>query len=332
MTATKDAEGQWGLEAGALVLADGGLCCVDELTALRSADRASVLEAMEQQTLSIAKAGLVTRLSARASLLGAANPKRPFDPFKSLAENTHLPAPLLSRFDCCPLLLDRRSRGWDEAVADHILASHRQTKGQLQFPSTPASNSASFAWSLEDLRSYFALARESFQPALTERAEKVLQGYYRLQRKKATERATVRMLEGLVRLSQAHAKLCFRSSAETADATVAILLVEGSSPASSALPGDIFLASEFAPDPDADVVRAVDAVEKLIASEIGLERDSAHSGLLPAKRGAYEGSDGEYRDRGSGREVDGHDHDEYGFQANGIPENGGNEDDDDEFW
>ncbi|GLC45814.1 hypothetical protein PLESTM_001783000 [Pleodorina starrii] len=114
----------WALEAGALVLADGGLCCIDEFDGIRPAERAVIHEAMEQQTVHVAKAGLVTSLSTRTAIIGAINP-RPGTTItcaRPLPEITGLEGPLLSRFDLVLLLADPRHPDWDKLVAGHVLA------------------------------------------------------------------------------------------------------------------------------------------------------------------------------------------------------------------
>ncbi|PNW76313.1 hypothetical protein CHLRE_12g540927v5 [Chlamydomonas reinhardtii] len=156
VAATRDGN-SWALEAGALVLADGGLCCIDEFDGIRPQERAVIHEAMEQQTVHVAKAGLVTNLSTRTAIIGAINP-RPGTTVtcgRALTEVTGLEGPLLSRFDLVLLLADPRHPDWDRVVAGHVLArggaSARSTEGsndpELFGSSAAAATSAAAAGS-----------------------------------------------------------------------------------------------------------------------------------------------------------------------------------------
>ncbi|XP_043817195.1 probable DNA helicase MCM9 isoform X3 [Manihot esculenta] len=144
VTAVKDG-GEWMLEAGALVLADGGLCCIDEFDSMREHDRATIHEAMEQQTISVAKAGLVTTLSTRTIVFGATNPKGQYDPDQTLSVNTALSGPLLSRFDIVLVLLDTKNPEWDAVVSSHILAEGESDNGD-------SNDDLANIWTLDMLR------------------------------------------------------------------------------------------------------------------------------------------------------------------------------------
>jgi DNA helicase MCM9 len=262
----------WTLEAGALVLADGGVCCIDEFDSVREADRAALHEAMEQQTCSVAKAGLVTTLHTRASVFGTCNPRghRRYNPRRPLSEQLDISGPLLSRFDIVLLLLDDMNPIWDEAVANHILKAHSSYRNNnikrgnnhgltpssmtttTATPLQPGSNNNenhvnlellpygennisnktnNAVWNVESLRQYISWVKSTFHPTMTSAAEQVLSGYYQLRRGAAgrhAARTTLRLLESLVRLAQAHARLMAKETVEVMDAVTAVALVDSS--------------------------------------------------------------------------------------------------------
>ncbi|KAK9824018.1 hypothetical protein WJX72_006994 [[Myrmecia] bisecta] len=245
VTAVKDG-GQWALEAGALVLADGGLCCIDEFNGIREAERATIHEAMEQQTLSVAKAGLVTTLSTRATVFGVTNPKGTYKPRQSLADNTGLSGPLLSRFDIVLVLLDLKDPEWDSIVSEHILTAHQQR---------PEAQAQPQGWTIDMLQKYLCWVKATFQPVLSSEAEQLLLAYYQSQRQaldRSAARTTIRMLESIIRIAQAHARLTARHVVTLQDAVVAVLVAEASMHTSAILGPQNVLHSAFAEDPDAE--------------------------------------------------------------------------------
>jgi len=216
--------GEFFLEAGALVLADKGIACIDEFDKMESKDRASIHEAMEQQTVSIAKAGIVASLNARCSILAAANPKYGrYIEEKTFSENIDLkklPPTILSRFDLIFVILDKPNEEQDTALAEHILSLHAGV-GVSEEEIIPP----------QLLRKYIAYARERVFPKLTKEAIDKIKEFYVNMRRKAQERGsaipiTPRQLESLIRLAEAHARMALRSYVTVKDAEEAINLMK----------------------------------------------------------------------------------------------------------
>jgi len=215
--AVRDELGGWSLEAGALVLGDKGNVCVDELDKMRSEDRSALHEALEQQTISIAKAGIMATLNSRCSVLAAANPKfGRFDRYKSVAEQIDLPSPILSRFDLTFVVEDKPNVENDRELAQHILKIHQE-------------DSIGYEIEPDLLRKYIAYARKNINPKLTDESNKVLEDFYVDMRSGAVEEdspvpITARQLEAIIRLSEASAKIKLKDFVEEEDAKKAISL------------------------------------------------------------------------------------------------------------
>jgi len=215
----KDQKGEFMLEAGAMVLADGGIACLDEVDKMDENDRVAIHQAMEQQVTSIAKAGIVASLNTRASVIAAANPKlgRYMDD-RTVGDNVNLPVTILSRFDLIYIIKDKPDSTTDKMLSDHILKAHMVNE---QKPAVPPSL----------LRKYISYARRYVSPSLSEDAANVLQDFFLKMREKSVSSdspvaITPRQLEGLIRLTKAEARMRLREIAGVTEAQEAINLTK----------------------------------------------------------------------------------------------------------
>ena len=237
-------EGRWTLEAGALVLADKGIAAVDEIDKMRKEDRDALHEAMEQQTVSIAKAGIMARLNSRCSLLAAANPiGGRFNKYDPISKQINMPPTLLSRFDLIYTMIDLPSEERDTKTAEHIIETHYAGELLARFehggkmdeewkerfreqvealkPEVPK----------ELLRKYVAWSKRNVFPVMSEEAKKKISGFYIGLRRQGYEDEeapvpiTARQLEALIRLGEARARARLSDTITAEDAEQVIRVV-----------------------------------------------------------------------------------------------------------
>jgi replicative DNA helicase Mcm len=235
-------EGRWTLEAGALVLADQGMCCIDELDKMEDQDRSAMHEAMESQSISVAKAGITARLQCRCSILGAANPKYGrFEESQFIADQIDLPPALMSRFDLIFAMTDKPQADKDARIAKHILSVHRRGEilrnvdligvdGGGAEKMLEETNFLEPSFSKEFLRKYVAYSKRII-PVLGDEAMKLIADNYLQIRKQGEGEGksvpiTARQLEAYVRLAEASARARLSRNVTLDDARRSVRIVE----------------------------------------------------------------------------------------------------------
>jgi replicative DNA helicase Mcm len=233
---------QWTLEAGALVLADQGIAAVDELDKMRSEDRSAMHEALEQQSISISKAGINATLKSRCSLLGAANPKYGrFDQYEPIGEQIDLEPALISRFDLIFTVTDQPDAEEDANLAEHIINTNYAGELHTHRENTTTSNVSEEEVEnvtedvepeidAELLRKYVAYAKRNCYPMMTEEAKAEIRDFYVDLRSKGQDEdapvpVTARKLEALVRLAEASARMRLSDTVDRGDAERVIEIV-----------------------------------------------------------------------------------------------------------
>ena len=267
------------LEAGAMVLADRGVVCIDEFDKMRPEDRVAIHEAMEQQTISIAKAGITTVLNSRCAVLAAANPPSGhYDDMADAQENIDLQSTILSRFDLIFLVRDERLRERDLQIAAHVVGVHASAGAASAEDTREAAERERF------IRRYVEYARHKVHPRLDDDAAARLRDKY-VQIREAAKQAqmdhgvapvpiTVRQLEAIVRVTEAHARMRLANTATEADVEQAVRLFEVSTEdaAKAGLDRDF--------NPTEEQMKELSAVEEQIRRNIGMGQRISMKALL----------------------------------------------------
>ncbi|EKX46259.1 MCM5 DNA replication licensing minichromosome maintenance protein 5 [Guillardia theta CCMP2712] len=283
----KDANsGEFYLEGGAMVLADGGVVCIDEFDKMRPEDRVAIHEAMEQQTISIAKAGITTMLNTRTAVLAAANPTfGRYDDMRSAVDNIDFQSTILSRFDLIFIIRDARNEERDQRIARHVMSLHsgssvQQVEGEID---------------LNTMRRYICYARTKCSPRLSESAAKRLQDeYIRIRQRYAQESSegapaipiTVRQLEAIIRISESLAKLTLSPLATERHVEEAVQLFKEST--EDAASKGLMMEGMTSPAVMADVLKS----EKAIKERVGIGMSVPERSLVGElkERGLSEGA------------------------------------------
>ena len=219
---------EWTLQGGALVLADQGVCLIDEFDKMNDQDRTSIHEAMEQQSISVSKAGIVTSLQARCAVIAAANPIRgKYQSNLTFAQNVDLTEPILSRFDILCVVRDVVDPVKDEHLATFVVGSHmRSHPNATPQQREPSDDAAKDLFSQEFLRKYILYAKKNVQPKLQEMdQDKISMLYSELRRESLATGSipiTLRHVESMIRIAEAHARMHLRDYVRQDDVDMAI--------------------------------------------------------------------------------------------------------------
>lgn len=234
--------GEWTLEGGALVLADKGICLIDEFDKMNDNDRTSIHEAMEQQSISISKAGIVTSLQARCSVIAAANPVNGrYDPQRGFKDNVELTDPILSRFDVLSVIRDEVDQHADDALATFVINSHikshplakeeeyQEELGNTLLDDSRLQTSTDRIIPQDLLKKYIIYCRKFVNPKLTDVEKERIAEFYADIRKFSSAVGGlpigVRHIESMLRMSEAHAKMHLREQVRPDDINVAIRML-----------------------------------------------------------------------------------------------------------
>jgi len=233
---TRNEHGDFCLEGGAMVLADDGICLIDEFDKMNDQDRTSIHEAMEQQSISISKAGIVATLQARCAVVAVANPiEGRYDAQRSFSQNVNLSDPILSRFDVLCVLRDEADAEKDEQLADHVISSHIRSHPeansddrQIQ-PKIAMKDTHVEPIDQELLKNYIVFARKHVFPKITSIDKEKLANFYKLIRAEAFKSGgapmTARHVESIIRMAEANARMELREHVTHKDLDNAIAMM-----------------------------------------------------------------------------------------------------------
>merc|ERR1712137_411918 len=231
----RDEHGQFCLQGGAMVLADDGICLIDEFDKMNDQDRTSIHEAMEQQTISVSKAGIVATLQARCAVIAVGNPvDGRYDPQRSFADNVRLSDPILSRFDVLGVLRDEADVVQDEQLADHVVCSHIRShpdaKGEKAVKPRRQDKASDVELIDQDLlQKYIVYARQRIKPQVSDIDKDKLANFYKDIRAAAFQGGgapmTARHIESIIRLAEASAKIELRQHCNSRDLDFAISIM-----------------------------------------------------------------------------------------------------------
>lgn len=229
----RDENGQFCLQGGAMVLADDGICLIDEFDKMNEQDRTSIHEAMEQQTISVSKAGIVATLQARCAVIAVANPvEGRYDSTRTFAQNVNLTDPILSRFDILCVIRDESDPLQDERLADHVVCSHIRAhpaataRDKAVKPEIQQKKSHIELIDQDLLQKYIIYARQRVKPQVSDMDKDKLANFYKDIRAEAFRSGgapmTARHIESIIRLAEASAKIELRQHVNSSDLDNAI--------------------------------------------------------------------------------------------------------------